>query len=115
MVTVYMQAFHFVAAAGFKTVLKRIAEVWRTQRADIKEQSADTMRQLAEATQSQGTILPCTACFSRENATAHAHLEGCKLWGCMHAGGSERRLRQCPAVNVQGVHADLLGLSGSLC
>ena len=35
-------------------MLKRIAEVWATRRRDIKEQSADTMRQLAEATQSQG-------------------------------------------------------------
>ena len=39
---------------GFRTVLKRIAEVWDKRRADIKAQSADTMRQLAEATRSQG-------------------------------------------------------------
>ena len=38
-------------------MLKRIAEVWATRRGDIMEQSADTMRQLAEATQSQGEAL----------------------------------------------------------
>lgn len=40
-------------------MLKRIAEVWQTRRADIKEQSADTMRQLADATQSQGEAFCC--------------------------------------------------------
>ena len=35
-------------------MLQRIAQVWGERRADIKAQSADTMRQLAEATRSQG-------------------------------------------------------------
>lgn len=40
--------------SGFATVLTRIAEVWREKKDLIREQSADTMRQLAEATQSKG-------------------------------------------------------------
>jgi uncharacterized protein YyaL (SSP411 family) len=33
---------------GFKTVLQRISEVWRTRREEVSAQSADVMRQLAE-------------------------------------------------------------------
>lgn len=39
-------------------MLKRITEVWRTRKNELKEQSADTMQQLSEATQPQGTTLP---------------------------------------------------------
>ncbi len=44
-------------------MLKRIAEVWRTRRDDIVEQSADTMRQLAEATESQGGAAALPHCL----------------------------------------------------
>ncbi|BDA44314.1 Spermatogenesis-associated protein 20 [Coccomyxa sp. Obi] len=40
---------------GFATVLKRIADVWRSRRNEIIEQSADTMRQLSEAIQPQAS------------------------------------------------------------
>lgn len=39
---------------GFATVLKRIADVWRSRKNEVIEQSADTMRQLNEAIQPQG-------------------------------------------------------------
>ena len=48
----------YVAVAGFATVLKRIADVWRSRRNEIVEQSADTMRQLSEAIQPQGQQSP---------------------------------------------------------
>ncbi len=44
----------FTRGAGFTTVLKRIADVWRSRKNEIVEQSADTMRQLSEAIQPQG-------------------------------------------------------------
>ncbi len=39
---------------GFKTVLKRIAEVWKQKKDDIKLQSADSMQQLVDMTITQG-------------------------------------------------------------
>jgi Protein of unknown function, DUF255 len=39
---------------GFSTILKRIAEVWRSNKEALTEQSADTMEQLAEAVAPQG-------------------------------------------------------------
>ena len=39
---------------GFKTVLKRIAEVWKQKKDDIKQQSADSMQQLVDMTIPQG-------------------------------------------------------------
>ena len=42
------------ATAGFKTVLERVAKVWRNNRDQVLEQGADTMRQLQEFTASQG-------------------------------------------------------------
>ena len=40
---------------GFVTVLKRIAGVWREKKDLIRQQSADTMRQLSEAMQPKGS------------------------------------------------------------
>ncbi len=48
----------FGFATGFSTVLKRIADVWRSRKNEVIEQSADTMRQLNEAIQPQGWQLP---------------------------------------------------------
>ncbi len=39
---------------GFKTVLKRIAEVWKQKKDDIKLQSADSMQQLVDMTNTKG-------------------------------------------------------------
>lgn len=39
---------------GFKTVLKRIAEVWKQKKDDIKLQSADSMQQLVDMTVTKG-------------------------------------------------------------
>lgn len=39
---------------GFKTVLKRIAEVWKQKKDDIKLQSADSMQQLVDMTITKG-------------------------------------------------------------
>lgn len=39
---------------GFKTVLKRIAEVWRQKKDEIKKQSSDSMQQLVDMTVTQG-------------------------------------------------------------
>lgn len=45
---------------GFKTVLKRIAEVWKHKKDDIKLQSADSMQQLVDMTVTKGeTRLAC--------------------------------------------------------
>ena len=38
-------------------MLQRIAKLWQTKQAEIEEQSADTMRQLQEATQAAGDRL----------------------------------------------------------
>lgn len=43
-----------MACSGFATVLRRIAAVWRDKKDLIRQQSAETMDQLAEATQSKG-------------------------------------------------------------
>ena len=42
---------------GFVTVLKRIAGVWREKKDLIRQQSADTMRQLSEAMQPKGPLV----------------------------------------------------------
>ena len=39
---------------GFKTVLTRIAEVWKQKKDDIKLQSADSMQQLVDMTTTKG-------------------------------------------------------------
>lgn len=39
---------------SFNQMLQRIAKVWQSKQAEIEEQSADTMRQLQEATQAAG-------------------------------------------------------------
>ena len=45
---------------GFKTVLKRIAGVWKQKKDDIKLQSADSMQQLVDMTVTKGeTRLAC--------------------------------------------------------
>ena len=41
-------------SAGFKTVLERVAKVWRDNRQAVLEQGANTIRQLQEFTQPQG-------------------------------------------------------------
>ena len=41
-------------ATGFKTVLDRVAKVWRDNREAVLEQGADTIRQLQEFTEPQG-------------------------------------------------------------
>lgn len=63
--------------SGFATVLNRIAEVWREKKDLIREQSADTMRQLAEATQSKGDpSQPSMAlCLLKLAATAHSYFQ----------------------------------------
>jgi len=43
-----------MASSGFATVLRRIAEVWRQKKDLIRQQGADTIAQLAEATQPKG-------------------------------------------------------------
>ena len=43
-----------LGVAGFKTVLHRVATVWRENRDQVLEQGADTIRQLQEFTESQG-------------------------------------------------------------
>ena len=42
---------------GFATVLKRVAEVWRTKKDDIMAQSADVISQIEAATQPEGGTL----------------------------------------------------------
>lgn len=39
---------------GFKTLLRRITEVWHKKKDDIKLQSADSMQQLVDMSASQG-------------------------------------------------------------
>ena len=39
---------------GFKTVLTRIAEVWKQKKDDIKKQSSDSMQQLVDMSITQG-------------------------------------------------------------
>ena len=41
---------------GFKTVLKRIAEVWKQKKDEIKQQSSDSMQQLVDMTVTQGGL-----------------------------------------------------------
>jgi hypothetical protein len=42
---------------GFPTVLRRIAAVWRENNREVREQSSDAMRQLAELTQAQVSLV----------------------------------------------------------
>ena len=43
---------------GFKTVLRRIADVWQKKKEEIKSSSSDTMQQLVEMSAPEGGTLP---------------------------------------------------------
>ena len=99
-----------MAFSGFAIVLRRIAEVWREKKDLIRQQGADTIAQLAEATQSKGdpAHLPCQNALRKSFLTLTRALKGESRHGdptCWYDNSACNALSPCLSCVDAELHA----------